>query len=150
LAPVLLSAWVWSSHLLYLPPPPSFWLVLLLRLAKSLVAAEAGQGALIVKDMPTGHGREGLSEPQLPGFLRQQPNNQLQNQGNLLSQDLILKQLGQELGFQHEQTALGWLVEQLEASHDLRQLILTLLCEGTTDHNPLIGRQSPTSCHAAQ
>jgi hypothetical protein len=101
-----------------------------MRLARSWVAAEAGQGVLIVKDMPAGHGRGNLSEPQLPGFLRQQPNKQLQNQGHVSSQDLILKQLGQDLGFQHEKTALRWLVEQLEASHDLRQLILALLREG--------------------
>ncbi len=83
-----------------------------------------------MKDMPAGHGRGSLIEPQLPGFLRQQPNKQFQYQGHLSSQDLILRQLGQELGFQHEQTALRWLVEQLEASHDLRQLILGLLREG--------------------
>ena len=101
-----------------------------MKLARSLVAAEAGQGVMIVKVMPIGHGRGGLTEPQLPGFLRQQPNKQLQNPGDLSSQDLILKQLGRELGFRHEQTALRWLVEQLEASHDLRQLILALLREG--------------------
>ncbi len=95
-----------------------------------MVAADAGQGALIVKDMPAGHVRGGLSEPQLPGFLRQQPNKQFQYQGHLSSQDLILKQLRQQLGFQHEQPALRWLVEQLEASHDLRQLILAQLREG--------------------
>ncbi len=101
-----------------------------MRLARSWVADDAGQGEQIVKDMPAGHGRGNLSEPQLPGFLRQQPNKQFQYQGHLSSQDLILKQLRQELGFQHERTALRWLVEQLEASHGLRQLILALLREG--------------------
>jgi hypothetical protein len=43
---------------------------------------------------------------------------------------LLLSDLCGELGFDRQQAALTWLLEQLETSHDLRRLIHLLLLEG--------------------
>jgi hypothetical protein len=43
---------------------------------------------------------------------------------------LLLDRLKGELGFQEQRTALLWILQQLEASPDLRGLILHLLKQG--------------------
>jgi len=71
-----------------------------------------------------------LQEPELPPFLKRRtgPASDLQYQPDPL-QSLLVDLCG-ELGFNRQQTALRWLLEQLETSHDLRRLILLLLQEG--------------------
>jgi hypothetical protein len=73
-----------------------------------------------------------LREPQLPSFLQRRaaPATDLHIQQE--SFQSLLNDLCGELGFDRQQTALRWLLEQLEASHDLRHLILLLLQEGET------------------
>lgn len=46
---------------------------------------------------------------------------------------LLLDRLKGELGFQKQRTALLWILQQLEASPDLRGLILHLLQQGQAD-----------------
>ncbi len=69
-------------------------------------------------------------EPQLPAFLqhRSVPVAQLQMESVCFRS--LLSDLCGELGFDRQQAALTWLLEQLETSHDLRRLIHLLLPEG--------------------
>lgn len=69
-------------------------------------------------------------EPQLPTFLphRSMPVAELQTDSD--SFQSLLSDLCGQLGFERQQTALRWLLEQLETSHDLRRLIHLLLQEG--------------------
>jgi hypothetical protein len=69
-------------------------------------------------------------EPQLPMFLqhRSVPVAQLPIESDSFRS--LLRDLCGELGLERQQTALRWLLEQLESSHDLRHLIHLLLQEG--------------------
>lgn len=69
-------------------------------------------------------------EPKLPPFLHHKsvPVAQLQIESDSFRS--LLSDLCGELGFERQQTALRWLLEQLETSHDLRRLIHLLLQEG--------------------
>ena len=69
-------------------------------------------------------------EPQIPLFLQRKaaPSNDLLIQRN--SFESLLSELCGELGFDSQQMALRWLLEQIESSRDLRRLILVLLKEG--------------------
>ena len=69
-------------------------------------------------------------EPQLPAFLqhRSVPVAQLQMESVCFRS--LLSDLCGELGFDRQQAALTWLLEQLETSHDLRRLIHLLIQEG--------------------
>ena len=69
-------------------------------------------------------------EPELPAFLphRSVPIAQLQIESD--SFQSLLSDLCGQLGFERQQTALRWMLEQLETSHDLRRLIHLLLQEG--------------------
>lgn len=71
-----------------------------------------------------------VQEPQLPPFLKRRgvPATDLQVKPKTFQS--LLGDLCGELGFDRQQTALRWLLEQLETSHDLRHLILVLLQEG--------------------
>jgi len=68
-------------------------------------------------------------EPQLPAFLKHRPVpvDQLPIESDSFRS--LLSDLYGELGFERQQTALRWLLEQLESSHDLRRLIHLLLQE---------------------
>lgn len=68
--------------------------------------------------------------PQLPSFIRAKKLPALQCRHGIDSYSELLNRLRGELGFRNQQTALRWLLEQLETSHDLRHLILVLLQEG--------------------
>lgn len=74
----------------------------------------------------SGHDRE----PQLPAFLKSSAVPALNLQIQSGSLESLLSDLCGELGFDRQQTALRWVLEQLETSHDLRRLILVLLQEG--------------------
>jgi len=78
------------------------------------------------RDLASPDGRE----PQLPTFLKGRSSLALPetNVADPVSQ--LLTHLKCELGFRHQQTALRWLLEQLETSHDLRRVIHLLLQEG--------------------
>jgi len=73
-------------------------------------------------------------QPQLPPFLSQhhstatppRPAPPVHADGYAL----LLDRLKGELGFQEQRTALLWILQQLEASPDLRGLILHLLKQG--------------------
>jgi len=81
------------------------------------------------------HGADGqqvevaqLTEPQLPAFLRCRDQRYFFPYGaSGSSYEHLLNRLKGELGFHHQQTALRWLLEQLESSEDLRALVLLLL-----------------------
>ena len=68
--------------------------------------------------------------PELPAFVARKP--QVRSSIRLGSEPYseLLNRLRGELGFRHQQSALRWLLEQLETSQDLRHLILVLLQEG--------------------
>jgi hypothetical protein len=68
--------------------------------------------------------------PQLPTFLghRSRLSTAARNTADPYFQ--LLNQLRGELGFSNQETALRWLLEQLDSSADLRRLILVLLQEG--------------------
>jgi hypothetical protein len=69
-------------------------------------------------------------EPELPVFLhhRSVPVAQLQIESDSFRS--LLSNLCGQLGFERQQKALRWMLEQLETSHDLRRLIHLLLQEG--------------------
>ena len=69
-------------------------------------------------------------EPQIPLVLQRRcvPGTDLLIQPN--SFQTLLSELCGELGFDSQQMALRWLLEQIESSRDLRRLILVLLKEG--------------------
>jgi hypothetical protein len=69
-------------------------------------------------------------EPQLPTFPKGRTSlvSPETNFADPVSQ--LFTRLNGELGFRHQQTALRWLLEQLETSYDLRRLIHLLLQEG--------------------
>jgi hypothetical protein len=71
-----------------------------------------------------------LSSPQLPTFLGQGPRSSSVTKNDVDPYFRLLKKLSGELGFSDHETALRWLLEQLESSADLRRLILVLLQEG--------------------
>ena len=73
-----------------------------------------------------------LRSPQLPTFLEQGPRSSSVTKNDVDPYVHLLKKLSGELGFSNQETTLRWLLEQLEASHDLRHLILLLLQEGET------------------
>ena len=75
---------------------------------------------------PASHCRE----PQLPAFLqhRSVPVAQLPIESDSFRS--LLSDLCGELGSARQQTALTWLLEQLEANHALRRQIHLLLQEG--------------------
>ena len=75
---------------------------------------------------PASHCRE----PQLPAFLqhRSVPAAQLPIESDSFRS--LLSDLCGELGSARQQTALSWLLEKLETSHDLRRLIHLLIQEG--------------------
>ena len=70
-------------------------------------------------------------QPQLPPFLHQRHPAAAQPRpappANADGYALLLDRLRGELGFQEQRTALLWILQQLEASDDLRGLILHLL-----------------------
>ena len=69
-----------------------------------------------------------LSEPQLPSFLG--PHTQPRRINSGVSRgpyERLLNRLKGELGFRHQQTALLWLLDQLESCEDLRGMVLVLL-----------------------
>ena len=70
-------------------------------------------------------------QPQLPPFLNQRHPTAAQPRlappVNADGYALLLDRLRGELGFQEQRTALLWILQQLEASDDLRGLILHLL-----------------------
>jgi hypothetical protein len=70
------------------------------------------------------------TEPKLPAFLQHKPVPVAQLQIESDSFQSLLSDLCGELGFERQKTALRWLLEQLETSHDLRRLIHLLLQEG--------------------
>ena len=76
-------------------------------------------------------------QPQLPSFLPQHhPAATPPRPASPVNADgyaLLLDRLRGELGFQEQRTALLWLLQQLEASPDLRGLILHLLQQGQAD-----------------
>ena len=69
-------------------------------------------------------------EPQIPLVLQRRcvPGTDLLIQPN--SFQTLLSELCGEFGFDSQQMALRWLLEQIESSRDLRRLILVLLKEG--------------------
>ena len=75
--------------------------------------------------------------PQLPSFLPQlNPTDTPPRPAPPVHADryaLLLDRLRGELGFQEQRTALLWILQQLEASPDLRGLILHLLQQGQAD-----------------
>jgi hypothetical protein len=71
-----------------------------------------------------------LKNPQLPSFVKHSQTSTLGTRSNADPYVQLLKNLGEELGFRNQETALRWLLEQLESSSDLRRLILVLLHEG--------------------
>lgn len=75
--------------------------------------------------------------PQLPPFLPQcHPTATAPRPAPAVNADgyaLLLDRLRGELGFQEQRTALLWILQQLEASPDLRGLILHLLQQGQAD-----------------
>ena len=71
-----------------------------------------------------------LSSPQLPTFLGQGPRSSSVTKNDVDPYFHLLKKLSAELGFSDHETALRWLLEQLESSADLRRLILVLVQEG--------------------
>ena len=75
---------------------------------------------------PASHCRE----PQLPAFLqhRSVPVAQLPIKSDSFRS--LLSDLCGELGSARQQTALSWLLEQLETNHELRRQIHLLLQEG--------------------
>ena len=76
-------------------------------------------------------------QPQLPSFLPQHhPAATPPRPAPPVNADdyaLLLDRLRGELGFQEQKTALLWILQQLEASPDLRGLILHLLQQGQSD-----------------
>ena len=71
-----------------------------------------------------------LRSPQLPTFLEHERSSSSVTQNALDPYVHLLNKLSGELGFSDHETALRWLLEQLESSVDLRRLILVLLQEG--------------------
>jgi hypothetical protein len=71
-----------------------------------------------------------LRSPQLPTFLEQGPRSDSVARNTTDPYVQLLNKLNGELGFSNKETALRWLLEQLESSIDLRRLILVLLQEG--------------------
>lgn len=78
-----------------------------------------------------------FQQPQLPSFLPQHlPTATPPRPAPPVHADgyaLLLDRLRGELGFQEQRTALLWILQQLEASPDLRGLILHLLQQGQSD-----------------
>ena len=68
--------------------------------------------------------------PQLRTFLGHRPRSATAARKTADPYFQLLNQLRGELGFSNQETALRWLLEQLESSVDLRRLILVLLQEG--------------------
>ena len=72
-----------------------------------------------------------FEQPQLPPFLHQRHTNVPPPRPappvNADGYALLLDRLRGELGFQEQRTAMLWILQQLEASDDLRGLILHLL-----------------------
>jgi hypothetical protein len=68
--------------------------------------------------------------PQLPTFVERRPRTFSVTKKTADPNVHLLNKLSWELGFKDNETALRWLVEQLESSVDLRRLILVLLQEG--------------------
>lgn len=81
--------------------------------------------------MPSLTPSRGAKQPQLPPFLHQRhptaPPPRPAPPVNADGYALLLDRLRGELGFQEQRTALLWILQQLEASDDLRGLILHLL-----------------------
>ena len=75
---------------------------------------------------PASHYRE----PQLPAFLQHRPVPAAQLPIESDSFRSLLSDLCGELGSARQQTALSWLLEQLETNHELRRQIHLLLQEG--------------------
>ena len=71
-----------------------------------------------------------LRSPQLPTFLEQGPKASSVTKNTADPYVHLLNKLSGELGFSDHETALRWLLEQIESSIDLRRLILVLLQEG--------------------
>lgn len=70
-------------------------------------------------------------KPELPGFLRECSKKLVIKP--IAASDRyykLLNQLRGELGFHERETALRWLLDQLEESPDLRHTILLLLQQG--------------------
>lgn len=68
------------------------------------------------------------AEPQLPPFLQhRRPVLGVLPATADRSYAVLLNRLRGELGFEHQRTALRWLLEQLEDCADLRALVLLLL-----------------------
>ncbi len=78
-----------------------------------------------------------MGSPQLPSFLPQHhPTATPPRPAPPVNADdyaLLLDRLRGELGFQEQRTALIWILQQLEASSDLRGLILHLLQQGQSN-----------------
>ena len=68
--------------------------------------------------------------PQLPAFLEHRPRSLTPARNTADPYFQLLNRLRGELGFSNQETALRWLMEQLESSADLRRLVLVLLQEG--------------------
>lgn len=68
-------------------------------------------------------------EPELPAFLPHRFVPVAQRQIESDSFRSLLSDLCGRLGFERQQTALRWMLEQLEKSYDLRRLIHLLLQE---------------------
>ena len=71
--------------------------------------------------------KRALSHPELPGFLSKVKSRQSHSTFSTEAFNDLLAGLSGELGFQEQQTAMRWLLEQLQECGDLRGLILTLL-----------------------
>ena len=69
-------------------------------------------------------------EPQIPLFLQRRAASRTDLLIQRNSFESLLSELCGELGFDSQQMALRWLLEQIESSRDLRRLILELLKEG--------------------
>jgi hypothetical protein len=71
-----------------------------------------------------------LKNPQLPSFVKRRQGSTFITRNTADPYVQLLNKLGGELGFSNQETALRWLLEQLDSSADLRRLILVLLQEG--------------------
>lgn len=73
----------------------------------------------------------GFRGPELPDFLRVGAVVTSAKSANGENYLRLLNRLKGELGFQERDTAMRWLMEQLEESTDLRRTILLLLQQGS-------------------
>lgn len=71
-----------------------------------------------------------LRTPHLPAFLGPKARPLFDIRHTAAPYLQLLNRLRGELGFREQETALRWLLEQLDSSDDLRRLILVLLKEG--------------------